>query len=385
MPNTFVKKEFKNLLSENYMKEFEQEYIELFRELLQKTLESGVVASWTLDLNTYHVHGDEVLFNLFDLDYPTDGLLPLPYFVNSIHPNYKEEVMLAINASIKNRSDYEIEYKLIPQGETERWVLAYGRVDNLTSPTKFIGFMIDITDKKHLEIQKQQLQRDLPINNKEFQNIASHELKMPLTSLKASLQLLGRIFKNDPFSEKASFLLSKANRNVAKLDSLIPDLLNLPKAHEGKLRLNKSLISLSEIIANFFKQSHFLATHEIIVTNSLEVKLNADAERLEQVLINFVDNAIRYAPSSQEIFITVEKKDDMVKVFVKDNGPGIAAEKIPFLFDRFFRIKPLNTNCSGLGLGLYISAEIIKAHQGNIGVESEAGKGSTFWFTIPLN
>jgi signal transduction histidine kinase len=97
-----------------------------------------------------------------------------------------------------------------------------------------------------------------------------------------------------------------------------------------------------------------------------------------------VNNAIKYAPGTKEIYANIEKINNMAKVSVSDNGPGIATEKLPYLFDRYYRVDSSGMQYSGLGLGLYISAEIIKGHNGQIGVDSELGKGSTFWFTLPL-
>lgn len=109
----------------------------------------------------------------------------------------------------------------------------------------------------------------------------------------------------------------------------------------------------------------------------------ADQQKIEQVLINLVNNAIKYAPKSLEIILRVEKLPQGVKITVIDHGPGIAREYLDQLFDRYFRVDRKNHQSSGLGLGLYISAEIIRRHGGDIGMDSEPGKGSAFWFNLP--
>jgi signal transduction histidine kinase len=111
--------------------------------------------------------------------------------------------------------------------------------------------------------------------------------------------------------------------------------------------------------------------------------LYADEHRIEQVLVNFVNNAVKYAPDSRQIDLTVSKVENNVKVSVKDYGPGIPEENIPHLFDRYWRASHSGKKYTGLGLGLYICAEIIARHDGKIGVESTIGQGSTFWFTLP--
>jgi signal transduction histidine kinase len=116
----------------------------------------------------------------------------------------------------------------------------------------------------------------------------------------------------------------------------------------------------------------------------MEVNVFADATRIEQVITNLIGNAIKYAPESKEIKIHIRTKGGMARISVSDKGPGIAAGKRPLLFDRYYRVNSSGSNYTGLGLGLYICAEIVRAHKGEIGVESELGSGSTFWFSLPL-
>jgi two-component system, chemotaxis family, CheB/CheR fusion protein len=114
-----------------------------------------------------------------------------------------------------------------------------------------------------------------------------------------------------------------------------------------------------------------------------EISVYADRNRLEQVIINLISNAIKYSPDADKVIINVDKTGDDIKVAVTDFGIGIPNETLPFLFDRFYRVDEVSQRYSGLGLGLYISAEIVRRHQGDIGIDSTPGKGSTFWFTTP--
>ena len=111
----------------------------------------------------------------------------------------------------------------------------------------------------------------------------------------------------------------------------------------------------------------------------------ADEHRIDQVITNLVNNAVKYAPDAKEIYLIAERADNGVRIAVQDNGPGISPDKLPHLFNRYYRADYSGMQFSGLGLGLFISAEIIKRHGGQIGVDSEIGKGSTFWFTLPLH
>jgi two-component system CheB/CheR fusion protein len=126
------------------------------------------------------------------------------------------------------------------------------------------------------------------------------------------------------------------------------------------------------------------ATGEEAYSIAICLQVFADEDRIEQVVVNLVNNAVKYAPDCKNIYLIVKKENNMAKVSVKDGGPGIPKEKLPLLFDRYYRTDYSGGQYSGLGLGLYISSEVIKRHGGKIGVESEVNQGSTFWFTLPL-
>jgi len=124
--------------------------------------------------------------------------------------------------------------------------------------------------------------------------------------------------------------------------------------------------------------------HQFILEGELDICVHADEQQIEQVMANLIGNTVKYAPGSPEIIIKAERMVDAVKISVGDKGPGVPPEKLHYLFDRYYRADYSGIQYSGLGLGLYISSEIIKKHGGEIGVDSEPGKGSTFWFTLPL-
>jgi two-component system CheB/CheR fusion protein len=124
--------------------------------------------------------------------------------------------------------------------------------------------------------------------------------------------------------------------------------------------------------------------YSIITTGDLTLEIYGDSDRLSQVVINFVNNAIKYAPESKDITISIDKLKENIRVSVSDKGPGIPEEKIPHLFERYYQIDGKNAAYSGLGLGLFICTEIIKKHDGKIGADSNLGQGSTFYFTLPI-
>jgi PAS domain S-box-containing protein len=237
----------------------------------------------------------------------------------------------------------------------------------------WIGTATDIEDLRLLQQQKD-----------DFISIASHELKTPVTSLKASLQLLNKIKNNAP-SAMLPVLIERANKSVNKITALIDSFLNASKVNEGQIHLNQKIIVLSELIKESCRSLTEAGNYNITIKGDSNIEAYADADRIEQVVINFINNAIKYAPKSKEILISIEQISGIVRVSVTDYGPGISPEKLPYLFDRYFRADSSGSQYSGLGLGLYISAEIIKKHNGQIGVDSELNKGSTFWFEFPLS
>lgn len=243
------------------------------------------------------------------------------------------------------------------EGEVEMW----------------IGTATDIQDLKQLQQQKD-----------DFISIASHELKTPVTSLKATLQMLKRM-KDKPLTSITFGLIDQANKSMEKISSLIEDLLNMSRMNEGQVHLIKRWFTLVKMIEDCCIDYRAAGRYAINISGDIELSVFADAERLGQVVVNFLNNALKYAAGSDEIFIVVEKKGDSALVSVSDSGPGIAADKLPHLFDRYYRADTSGMQYSGLGLGLYISSEIVKKHKGKIGVNSELGKGSTFWFSIPID
>lgn len=276
-------------------------------------------------------------------------------------------------SGVKNDLNLDFQGMVKTPDGSIKWVHLQGRTEKGADgkPERILGTIYDITKEKLAERHKD-----------DFISIASHELKTPITALKASLQLLNKI-KQSP-NEKLPGLIEQANKSMIKVSVLVEDLLNVSKMNEGQFQLKKTWFNVLKVIEDCCPHVNADGLFNIITAGSAETEVFADAERIQRVLINFVNNAMKYASDSRDIHITVQKIDNNVKVSVIDYGRGIPTEKIPYLFDRYYRADLNGGQYSGLGLGLYISAEIIKKHHGEIGVNSEVGKGSEFWFTLPL-
>lgn len=220
----------------------------------------------------------------------------------------------------------------------------------------------------------------------EFISIASHELKTPLTSVKGYMQLLGRsVEKGDIPTVKKH--LEKAQIQLEKLHELIADLLDISKIESGKLKFNKKTFVIDELldsVIDIIRQAN--PEFNIIIKGKKGIEVYADEMRIEQVIINFLTNAIKYSPGTNEIHINVEAVGvNKLYVGVKDFGIGIAADQQKSVFDKFYRVEETSIHFQGLGIGLFISAEIIKRHGGEVGVKSTYGEGSEFYFILPVN
>jgi two-component system sensor histidine kinase/response regulator len=219
----------------------------------------------------------------------------------------------------------------------------------------------------------------------EFISIASHELKTPLTSVKGYVQLLARsIDKGDVGTVKKH--LHKAQMQLEKLNELIADLLDISKIESGKLKFNKQHFVMDDLLTNIIEVMHQSnPDFTITKTGSVREPVFADEMRIEQVIVNFLTNAIKYSPGTSEVKIHVKLENDRVYVGVRDYGIGIGPEQQKSVFEKFYRVEETSPHFQGLGIGLYISAEIIRRHGGDVGVTSTLGEGSEFYFTIPLN
>lgn len=217
----------------------------------------------------------------------------------------------------------------------------------------------------------------------DFISVASHELRTPVTSLKAALQLLDRMKENIK-PETLSKLVEQANRSLNKLSDLVNSLLNSNRISQGRFPVHKTNFIVTELISACCQHVRTAGDHELTLKGETELQVSADEQLMDQVIVNLVNNAVKYAPQSKQIVIDVKREGMFAKVSITDFGPGIPPDKVRHIFERYYQVENGSRQFSGLGLGLYICAEIVRKHGGKIGVESELGKGSTFWFTLPL-
>jgi two-component system OmpR family sensor kinase len=208
----------------------------------------------------------------------------------------------------------------------------------------------------------------------------SHELRTPLTAVRGNLDLMRRMGETDPES------LAIVQDEVERMTRLVGDLLLLARADAGGLPLARQPVDLDNIFLEVYQQVALLQKSvEVTIEDLDQASVMGDADRLKQLLINLVDNAIKYTPSGGHVRLHLSKADGWARIDIADSGIGIPPEDLPFIFDRFYRVDRARSRArGGSGLGLSIAKWIAQAHGGDIQVTSEVGVGTTFTITLPL-
>ncbi len=267
------------------------------------------------------------------------------------------------------------------------WVTIDSSLVKLAKKPLLLVMVHDISATKELEIKLKELNE----MRKEFIDRASHELKTPITTVYGAYQLLDLLHK-DNFNPEQLELLEMASIGTKRIKKLVDDLLDVSLMESKKFTINKSKTNLSDIIINCIKEMKYFSNkrnHKIEIDILPELSINMDESRIELVLTNIISNAIKYTPSDGNIKIKMNSDGQFAFIEVKDSGVGLTQEEIDDLFKKFSRIesplkKDLDMDLGSTGLGLFLSKEIIKLHQGEIWAESEGkGKGSTFIVKIP--
>ncbi|MDR3713606.1 MAG: response regulator [Puia sp.] len=291
----------------------------------------------------------------------------------SIHPD-EEDLALQWGRAVASGEPLELELRMRRKDQEQYrfYLLRAMPVKEGQKIVKWVGTFTDIEDQKEAVRKKD-----------EFISIASHELKTPLTTIKAYVQLLERDMEE---TNPVKTYVERTLIQVRKLDNLIADLLDISKIESGKLKFNKHSFRFAPILSNAIEMiGQTYADYTIVRKGDAEVDLYGDEIRIEQVILNYLSNAVKYSPDIKEIEIeTSVTKDNHLYVAVKDFGIGIGKENQAHIFSKFYRVEDTANRFQGLGIGLYICAEIIRRHQGKYGVESEPGHGSLFYFSIPL-
>ncbi len=282
------------------------------------------------------------------------------------------EKILPTNTHFDN---YEVEIDLPHLGPRTLLLNARRTYRQVNNTEAILLAFDDITNRKLLENQKD-----------DFIGIVSHELKTPLTSILLYSQLMEKHL-NQSKDKKGAYLLSRMTIQTKRLTQLMASFVNVYQIQNGKLSLHKKKINIDDLIKSVVTDFQYTTnTHVVNWSGDVNIEVTADKERIAQVLVNLISNAIKYSPGKNKVAIKCIKDSKNVIISVQDFGIGIEKMEQTKTFDRFFRVKgKKENNITGLGLGLFISYEIIERHKGKIWVESVENKGSKFYFSLPIN
>ena len=294
-----------------------------------------------------------------------------------LHPDDFKKYLSAWENTIKFCTDFEMVHRLKRAADEKyRWHFsqAIPYKNNKNEVVAWFGISTDIDDQK-VALKKKD----------EFISIASHELKTPVTSIKGYVQLLQFNFLKAG-NNHAAALLNKVDLQINKLTHLISDLLDVNKIENGQLQYQNENFDFNVLVNEISEETgRVLKKHTINSRLAPSKIINGDRNKIGQVITNFIENAGKYSKAGAEINISTIITKNFIRLCVQDFGIGIPEEQQPKIFGRFCRVTSDNENTyAGLGLGLYISAEIIKRHNGVIGVNSKKGEGAVFYFELPF-
>ncbi len=338
--------------------------------IISKTLQ-GIITSWNPAAERLFGYSEkEVLGKHISLIIPEDRIHEEDFIIQQISKGLRLEHFETMRVTSDGRQ-IPISLTLSPIFNERHEIIGASKI------------VRDISENIKAKQEKEQLYEEIKMLNKkkdEFIALATHELKTPITSLRGFLEVL----QKNVSPEGINFsLLERCSRQVNKLIMLLNDLLDVSRVQLGKLQLRYEYFNIvsmaTEVLSSFI---HF-EKHTLSVKNREPIIVYADRIRLEQVLTNLVNNAIKYSPSGGDVEIKIWESRDNIHLSVRDEGIGIDNEHLAEIFSQFYRAVDAQSNISGLGIGLYISKEIIVRHGGTIEAKSRKGGGSVFTVSLP--
>ena len=285
-----------------------------------------------------------------------------------------EEMMKTWEKSLITGMPYQAEVRLRNKQGEYLWHLAHG-IASISEENRIIKWITTFTGIHQQKVNEQQ--------KDEFISIASHEMKTPLTTAKGYLELL--LSELDEENQTAFLYANKANQATERLHNLVKELLDVSKIQNGKLDYNVTSFDFNKLLDETIEDIQLTTkNHKLKKSGTILRPISGDKDRLQQVLINLLSNAIKYSPNADKVFIRVEQQPGKIQVSVQDFGIGMSNEHLHKIFDRYYRVQEHAVHFQGLGIGLHITNNIIKRHEGKMWAESEPNKGSIFYFALPF-
>lgn len=365
----FISKILSNIHTQKVMERFLVQSNELVESVLS-TIKDGLVV---VDADLRILKCNQAFYDLFSItEQSIEGILlfDLNYaFWNGLDMQTRLETLYYESGLLQPN---EIEWKR-DDGTNRTFRLTARPIDHDAHDNRRTLFVVnDITLEKELEQQKEDLI-----------GFVTHELRNPLANMALCAELMADSIKENRVEEVEEYL-EKTKSNIKRLTNVVRELHDATKAGSGQLKINKETVEYEQIVQDAIDTvTHLHPRYEIVKTGDAQVKVYADKYRLLQVLNNYLTNAIKYSPKADKILITLSVDDGKLVTAVTDYGYGIPSAKLPHIFNRYYRLESSH-GTEGLGLGLYLAKEIITAHGGEVWVESEENKGSTFYFSLSI-
>lgn len=328
-------------------------------------------------------------------------------WTEAIHPDDRDYACYVWSQAILNGSQYDVEYRICRYDGVYRTfsVRAVPVFETNNSIREWVGVCTDITERKRIEEERKQLlalEQEANRRMDAFLSMASHELRTPLTGINgylelAKLQLASFTSQKTPQIEQLmsgldvlNQIIERAEHHGELLQRLINELLDISRIQMGKLQMHVRRCDLTMIVREVVQDQRQMVPARTILLempDAEEVLVLADADRIGQVITNYLTNTFKYSPAGSPVAVRLEVEGQTARVSVRDEGPGLTAQQQEHIWERFYQVEGIETQSAsvgGLGLGLYICQTFIERHNGQVGVQSIPGQGSTFWFTLPL-
>lgn len=337
----------------------------------------SLIGSWEWDLKNDRINGSEEIFRIVGLEpqSASGGSPRMATISERLHPDDRELFNRAYRDVVENAKPVSVELRIVRPDGSVRWLLLRGEVTQKENgkPVKLIGTAQDISEHKKIDELKD-----------EFIGMVSHELRTPLTVLMGAIKVS---LSEDLPAQELRDLLRDADYGAEALARLVGNMVELSRFQSGKVIPSRKKFDIALVLRDMVKRLKMrVPGHKV----KLDIQkglgpVEADPEYLEHVISNLLDNAVKYSPAGSGVRISLRQDGDFALIGISDLGKGISREDLEKLFQPFERLAESRITKPGLGLGLLLCKRIVEIHGGKIWVESTLGKGSTFWFTLPLS
>jgi len=342
-------------------------------ESLRLAMEAAELGSFSVNPETKEFKVSTNMKTFFGLN--TNDSISFETAINQIREDFRPDVLRQLNLAFTDNLKLDMEYPILGYNDGQtRWVRAVGRMQNSDGKRAFTGVLNDITERRKDEERKN-----------DFIGMVSHELKTPLTSMKGYVQmLLLKMRKVDDQFAIAS--LEKTNTQIGKMTTMINGFLNVSRLESGKIHIDHKIFDLAQLVKETEEEIiSTISSHKVIFAPVEETIVNADRDKIGQVVNNLISNAVKYSVAGTTIQVACVTIDNKALISVRDEGMGIKPQDAAKIFERYYRVEGSQMfSISGFGIGLYLCAEIIHRHSGEIWVDSDFGQGSTFSFSLPV-